>query len=195
MTDTLTNIWSGLEPIQGEVYGVAFSLLTALIIYIFRAKVNLIYGKATNSHNLIKVLAPSEESTGRNIEIYTEKFFVQNTGRKPASNVEFVLSSAPTSISVWEPRDVQYKTLDKGECLVQIPNLAPTEMVAIDCVYIDQKAAVVMSVKCVEAVGKVVPFWTLRRFPSSIYWLIWVLIILGVAFVFQTLFAIFGGAS
>jgi hypothetical protein len=54
-----------------------------------------------------------------------------------------------------------------------------------------KNAARVTSVKCAEALGKEVPFWTLRRFPSYIYFGVWVLMFFGAASLVQIAFGLF----
>ncbi|WP_433989956.1 hypothetical protein SuNHUV7_10370 (plasmid) [Pseudoseohaeicola sp. NH-UV-7] len=161
----------------------AITLVGALLFYLFRAKVKLIYGRANNSLNNITV--PNEEDPEKHssTEIYIEKYFLQNTGKKPATNVEFVLSSFPTDISVFQPRNEKYLRVAKGNCLISIPQMAPKELVVIDCAYINQKAAWVTSVKCAECLGTEVPFWTVRKLPNWVFWGLWCLLIFGIAFV------------
>ncbi|WP_158598906.1 hypothetical protein [Rhodophyticola porphyridii] len=139
---------------------------------------------------MISVPAPEQQNVSQATEIYVEKFFLQNTGRKAATNVEFVLSSFPADISVFEPRDVQYKSIEKGCCLVQIPQIAPWELVIIDCAYINQRAAWISSVKCAEALGREVEFWTIRRFSNWLNITFSLLALFGIAMVIQIMFDI-----
>lgn len=193
MIEVFSSLWETFTLIDGELIGLAFTLLAALILYLFRAKVKLIYGRATNARNVISVADKDDQSKLNATEIYTEKFFLQNLGRAVANNVEFVLSSFPADVSVWQPRDVQVKGVEKGNCLVSIPQIAPKELVVIDCVYLNRRAAFVASVKCAEALGKEVPFWTVRRFPNWFNWTLVVLIFLGIAQIVQVVLKLLGG--
>jgi len=177
---------------QDDLIGLGFAILASLIFYFFRARVKLVYGKANQSLNHISVPDPNDTNKSNTTEIYAEKFFLQNTGRKTATNVEFVLSDFPADVSVWQPRDVEYKKIQNGNCLIKIPQISPRELVIIDCVYLNQLAAFVASVKCAESVGKEVPFWTLQRYPNWLYWMIWLLLILGAAQGIQMLLTVVG---
>ncbi|QFT71558.1 hypothetical protein FIU92_00835 [Ruegeria sp. THAF33] len=191
MIEVASSIWATLDPIHDELIGLAFTLLAACVLFLFRPRVKLIYGRANNSRNIISVPTEDNTSNGNHTEIYTEKFFLQNVGSKPATNVEFVLSDFPADISVWQPRNVEYKNVEKGHCLVTIPQMAPRELVIVDCVYLNQRAAFVASVKCAECIGNEVPFWTVRRFSWWINTLIAALMFFGVAYLSQIVFKLF----
>ena len=103
------------------------------------------------------------------------------------------MSSFPADISVYQPRDVEYKPIEKGNCLIKIPLIAPSELVIIDCVYLNQRAAFVTSVKCGEALGQEVPFWTVRRFPHWVNVSFIALWILGFAMIVQLSLKLIGG--
>ncbi|MEE9387538.1 MAG: hypothetical protein V3U96_02925 [Paracoccaceae bacterium] len=192
MSDAIQSILSILGNLQNELIGFGFTIVGALLFYLFRPRVKLIYGRANHSRNVVSVPSPDPEEKSNPTEIYVEKFFLQNSGRKTATNVEFVLSAYPADISVFQPRDVQYKNVEKGNCLIAIPQIAPGELVAIDCVYLNQIASIVSSVKCAECLGKSVPFWTTRRYPNWVFLLLWALIFFGVASLIQITIKLLG---
>ncbi len=183
MTSIETLAW--LEPLKAEAIGLLFSLLGAVILALFRPRVKLIYGRANNSLNHVTVPDPNDEGKNTSTEIYVDKFFLQNNGRQTATNIDFVLSDWPGDIRVWQPRDVEYKTVDRGDCLISIPRIAPRELVIIDCVYINQQAAWITSVKCSEAIGKEVPFQTIRKLPGWAENLFLLGLLLGFAYLIQ----------
>ncbi|MEL6799653.1 MAG: hypothetical protein AAFO80_07220 [Pseudomonadota bacterium] len=195
MSAQLKALWDFLEPLHHEIFGLAFTLVAALLLWSFRSRVRLIYGRANNSLNHVSLPNPEDENSHNHIEVYVEKFFVQNSGRRTATNVEFILSAFPTDVSVWEPREVSYKPVEKGNCLIAIPQIAPGELVIIDCVYLNMRAARITSVKCAEALGKEVNFGTFRRFPGWFNFTAVALMLLGVAFVAQTFFSLMNGPS
>ena len=185
MIDWIRTIWVNLSPIHEDLIGLGFTLLAGMIFYLFKARVKLIFGRANNSLNVLSVPDPSDKNNQGPTEVYVEKFFLQNTGRRTATNVEFVLSDWPNDIRVWQPRQVEYIRAKKGECIVAIPQMAPGELVVIDCVYINKKAAFIASVKCAEALAKEVPFWTVRRFPTWVNSVFALLMVFGVAYLVQ----------
>jgi hypothetical protein len=132
------------------------------------------------------------EGAPSHTEIYVEKYFLQNIGRVPATNVEFVLSNRPTDVAVWQPRDVRYMTVEKQNCMICIPQIAPQEMVILDFIYVNQVASFVVSVKCAETLAKEVRFQTVRQFPTAVNAMVALLMFLGLTFIFQLFFQIFG---
>ena len=191
MIDRFLEVWATLALAHDHLIGFAFTLLAALIFYGLRARVSLIFGRASNSFNTIHVSNEENPEKSSSTDIYIEKYFLQNTGKKPATDVEFVLSDFPSDIAVFEPRDVKYINVERGSCLILIPRIAPGELLVINCAHINKNAARVTSVKCAEALGKEVPFWTLRRFPSYIYFGVWVLMFFGAASLVQIAFGLF----
>lgn len=181
--------------LKGEFLGLLFSLLSAGVLALFRPRVRLIFGRANNSLNHVSVPDPSDAEQSNTFEIYAEKFFLQNTGKKPATDVEFVLSSWPTDINVWQPRSSEFLQVGKGLCMIAIPRIAPGELVILDCVYVNQTAARIESVKCGEALGKEVPFQTVRRFSRSVELAFLGSLLLGLAFLIQVVLTLMGVLS
>jgi hypothetical protein len=140
-------------------------------------RVNLIWGQSNNSLHNYRL------DNGTKIEIYCQKYFLQNTGRVAAHEVEFVLSWAPDDLRVWQPRDHVELNLRDGQRLVRIPFISPQELVIIDVVWLDKRAAFVESVKCVEGLGRQVRFVTQRDFGKKVGIMAFILMVLGVAFV------------
>ena len=184
-----------LEPFRAEVIGLFFSLLGSVLVQWFRPRVRLNYGRANNSINHVAVPSPDGDGGSTSTEIYTEKYFLQNVGKKPATEVEFILSDFPADINVWQPRDVQFKEISKGHCMLLIPKIAPGELVIINCVYINMRAAFIASVKCSEALGQEVPFQTIRSYPWWVNVVIFVLMIFGLAFVIGNVLTLLGVTS
>ena len=187
----LGTLWNSIAPFQTQLVSLALTLIGAFIVWMCRAQVKLIYGRANNSLNRVNVPSSEQSQQPTYTEIYVEKFFLQNVGRKPATHVEFVLSNFPTDISIFQPREAEFIKVGKGDCMIKIPRVAPSELVIIDCVYINMRAAFITSVKCSEVLGKEVPFQTIRKFPKIIECAIFVILILGIAFIAQILITAF----
>ncbi|MDP2047933.1 MAG: hypothetical protein Q8K33_03435 [Cypionkella sp.] len=180
------------EAIRGESLGVLFALITAGLLNIFRSKAKLVYGRANNSRNV--VFTTHEDGSGAkqiSHEIYVEKFFLQNTGRSTATNVEFVLSSKPTDISISPATTIKTQMVEKENWHISIPQVSPGELVIITCLYINQAAAWISSVKSAEVVGHEVEFMTQRKFGPIFNSTVIVLLLAGVAFIFSILVRLF----
>jgi hypothetical protein len=178
--ELLVRIWGLLTPIHNQILSLIFTLIAAVIYWVFRSRVKLIWGRTNKNLHQIKL-------TEGNLEIFCEKNFLQNTGKKPATDVEFVFSWKPDNVTVWQPRDHKQIELPSGELAVKIPFIAPKELVIIDSVYINKKGAFIASVKCAEIVGRSVDFITNRNFGTKFNITALVLIFMGAAFLLQIL--------
>lgn len=185
--ELISAIWEFLTSLGDQFVALAFTLVAALIFYTFRLRPILVFGRAHSSlHNLN--LSQNQEGPAEEhkfLEIYNEQFFVQNKGRKPATNVSLVLSHFPRNISINPGQKVSYEAIENGQCLIKLPYIAAGELITLDCVYLNQRAAFFASVRCAESVGKEVDFFTVQRFSSLFYSLLWLLILFGLAFVVQ----------
>ena len=155
----IQQLWMNLAEYHAIIVSSLIALVGALISALLRAKVKLIWGQANNSYHLLK-----NDSSQHGV--YCEKHYLQNMGRKPALNVEFVYHHAPTEISIWQARDYTKKPTPEGQFMITIPQIAPKELVIIDSIYINLMTAEVISVKNSEAIGKRVNFIVNRNFGN-----------------------------
>lgn len=170
-----------------QLWGLAGAVILLLVGRWLQPRARIIYGRANNSRNVVFTADPEETEKDLPHEIYVEKYFLQNTGKATARNVEFVLSSKPTSISVYPPMAIRQQYVGDGQWHIEFPQIAPRELVIIDCLYINQKAAWISSVKSAESVGKSVAFWTVINFGPKVNFALLVLMFLGVAFILNSL--------
>lgn len=187
MNVPISEVWANVEPIKGELIAFGLTLLGSLIAWYLRPKVKLIWGRPNNSLHMVPIRDEQGNETSK-VEIYAEKFFLQNTGRKPATNVEFVFrGNTPDDLSLWQPRQYSKAVSPDGALVINIPFLAPFELVIVDAVYINKRAASVESVKCAEALGKVVNFSTNRNFGTIFNAIGLLLVLFGFAFLLRIL--------
>ncbi|WP_293450099.1 hypothetical protein [Planktotalea sp.] len=185
--DVLTTIWELVAEHGDQYVALAFSLFGALVFYLFRLKPKLVFGRAHSSLHNLNIANKSDEEPDNFLEIYSEQFFILNEDRKAATDISLVLSHFPRNIAINPAQKVFYETIENGQCLVTIPYVGARELVSLDCVYLNQRAAFIVSVRCEEAIGKLVDFFTVRQYPNWAYWLLWMLIIFGGAFIIQLL--------
>lgn len=150
------------EPIQKFVYALILSGATSWLIWIFRARVSLIWG--STSKNLHSFNVFNEKNQALPISVWTEKFYVQNIGRKPALLVEIVLSAPPNSYNIWSPREHSVSLLPNGNFVIKVPAVAPRELVIVDIIDLDLKRISILSVNCPEALSRTVEFQVTRKF-------------------------------
>ncbi|KIC36811.1 hypothetical protein [Leisingera sp. ANG-M7] len=186
-------VWAFITSLGDQFVALAFTLVAALVFYVFRLRPILVFGRAHSSlHNLNLSKdqhGPPEEH--HFLEIFNEQFFVQNKGRKPAADVSLELSHFPRNISINPGQKVSYEAIENGQCLIKVPFIAAGELITLDCIYLNQRAAYFASVRCSESVGKEVDFFTVQRFSSLAYAILWLLILFGMAFVVQFVSGIF----
>jgi hypothetical protein len=188
MIDLLNKIWDWLLPVHNQLYSLIFTFVAGYIYWLFRPTVKLIWGRTNNNLHSVK-------TESGNVEIFCEKHYLQNVGKKPATNVDFVFSWKPDDVSVWQPREHKQNVLDGGEFSITIPFVAPKELIIIDSVYLNRKGAFVASVKCSEAMGKEVNFWTNRNFGMAFNVSALFLLIFGIAFLVQLFIGFITGTS
>jgi hypothetical protein len=157
--DLILQVWTWLSPAHEFIVSVAIALATAFLIWLFRAKVKLLWGSTSTSYHTFRL-----GENGQNIAIWTEKFYVQNTGRKPASSIEIVFSDSLTSFNLWPPRDHSQKTLDNGNYVIAVPSLAPGELLIVDMIDIDLRSPKLLSVNCPDSLSRQVDFVAQRQF-------------------------------
>ncbi|NVO57865.1 hypothetical protein HW561_18870 [Rhodobacteraceae bacterium B1Z28] len=146
---------------QEFILALVLALLTSFILWLFRAKAKLIWGSTSTSFHSFQLDKESPPEA-----IWTEKFYVQNTGRSAASNIEIVFSEPPTSYSLWSPREHSKVILENQTFVLRIPSLAPAELLIVDVVDIHARSVRLLSVNCPDSLAKEVPFLPMRQFGS-----------------------------
>ncbi|WP_120500724.1 hypothetical protein [Roseovarius sp. EL26] len=189
----LSEIWWYISSLGDQFIALAFTIVAALVFYAFRLRPILIYGRAHSSlHNLnVSQNQNGPPESDDFLEVFNEQFFVQNTGKSPATDVSLVLSHFPRNVSINPGQKVSYEAIENGQCLIKLPYIAANELITLDCIYLNQRAAFFVSVRCAESVGKDVDFFTVRQFSNFTYSVIWLLILFGVAFILQFVTSLF----
>jgi hypothetical protein len=180
MIGLFEKIWTAFSPYQAQVLAFLLTLTGTTLAYFFRSRVKLIYGNPNNSFHKLK------SDTGP-VNIYCEKHYVQNVGRKAAERVEIAFSQAPSELSVFSPRSFERIPGDDGQMIVRIPYLAPRELLIVDTIHVNSPTAQLIAVHCSESVGKKVNFWVLRKLRPSVYWFWLGVALLGLFYAVQLL--------
>lgn len=160
----MQELWNATEPLHKFISALILSGLTAYMLWFFRAKVSLVWG--TTSTNYHRFSAKSADGHQIPIDVWTEKFFIQNVGRKPALSVEIVLSAPPTSHNLWPPRDHSVNILYDGVTSVKIPTIAPRELIILDIIDVNLRQVRILSVNCQDSLSRQVNFQTVRRYGN-----------------------------
>ena len=155
----LREIWGAVEPAHEFILAILLSLVTAWLLAAFRPKVKLTWGSTSLNYHRFKL---SEE--GNFINVATEKLFVQNVGKKAASNIELVMNDQPTSYTLWPPRDHKYGPLEGGGYFIKIETLAPSELLIVDTIDIDNRNPRLVTVNCPDTLSNHVEFEPQRKY-------------------------------
>ncbi len=159
MIELLQDLWVYFEPIHELLLAVSIALIITYVRWLFRAKVEIIWGSTSLSYHNFKLT-----EDGAPIAVSTEKLYVQNVGKKPASNIELILTDIPTSYTLWSPRDHQSKAMAGGGFSITVPSLASSELLIVDVIDIDSRNPKLLSVNCPDAIPKVVQYEAQRQF-------------------------------
>ena len=191
MIQGLADLWSYLAPAHAFITSIALSLVTALALRFFAAKVVVVWGSASSSYHVFEL---PEKRGGGQASIWTEKFYVQNTGHKPAYEIELVFSDVPTSYSLWAPREHKSGPLAGGGFSIRVPSLAPHELLIVDMIDIDTKNVRLLSVNCPEVISRRVPFLPARQFGRLFNAAVALLMFLGLITAFYVIIQLVLGA-
>ena len=144
----------------------AIAFMISIILFLIKGwldpKVKIIWGKANGSFHLL----PNENSGNSNTAIYTEKFFVKNSGKKPSSQIELVFNSKPNQVSIFPEQSVITKDINNGKYAMEVPYIAPKGMVIIDTVCLNGKDGKLNQVNCKDVVSKQVQFIVNQKYSK-----------------------------
>lgn len=177
MNSFVLNAWLALAPFHEFLSSLALTVFSGLLFWAFRAKVKVIWGSASATYHQFSL--PPERGGGL-AAIWTEKLYLQNTGRKPAVNVEIVLTAPPSSYALWQVRDHSAKVLSGGQFSLVIPSLAPQELLVVDVIDIDSRNVRVLAVNCPDALTQSVSFLPQRQFGHLVNGVVGYLLVAGV---------------
>lgn len=152
--EVLRGIWDSLAPARDILIALLAPLVVSAVLHYFRPKVRLTYGTANlSAHGL------QDSPTSPMLELTTEKIFIENAGRAPASRLEIVLSSPPLSFSLLKARQNETKLHLDGKLSIFISHLAPKELLQIDLIGRKDQESKVITVHCADAIAKEVAYW------------------------------------
>ena len=186
----LADIFTSLEPWKEELISIGLTMLSSYLLWIFRAKVKLTWGSTSTNFHKFRLA-----DDGAPIAIWTEKFFVQNVGKKSALNIELVFSASMTSYNVWPPREHTCVAMENGNFLIKIPSLAASELLIVDMIDIESMNPRLLTVNCPDAIAQEVEFQVNRKFGTLFNMFIGFLMLAGVFSSFYFVVSLFLGLS
>ena len=159
MSELVSEVWMLSSPVHQFLSAVAISLVSAVLLGFFKQKVKIVWGSA----NLHAHRVPAGDTT---VFVATEKFYVQNLGKKGASRVEIIFSGQPSAYTVYPPRDYEQKMIPEGKFSISFPSLAPSELLIVDTIDVDSQNLKLEAVLCADVMAKQVNFMPQRQFGN-----------------------------
>lgn len=159
--------------------GVISFTVGALLMY-FRPKAKLVFW---SPHNFRYRLGVEQN----NLEIQTDAWTIQNIGRAKTEKVDFVFGEKPDHYQLQPSISHEAKTLENGNFLIRIAELAPKEVISVQILSftkLPQPLSIRSDAGLAQAIPiqfqKVVPRWVtallallvLVGVGTAIYWLI-----------------------
>ena len=151
--ELIWDAWGRVGSAQDFLLAIVLSIATAWVLSLFRPRVKLHWGSTSLSFHKFKL-----EEDGEPIVVSTEKIFLQNVGRKPASEIELVLTDIPSSYTLWSPREHESKPLKNGGFSIVIPSLAPRELLIVDIIDVDRRNPKLIAVNCPDVLAENIEF-------------------------------------
>ena len=178
MLEIAQQLASRLDTAFPQIIAFCLTSASALAVYWLRPRVNLIYGRANNSLHTLR-------GTDTPAQVYCEKLYIQNVGKKPAEKVDVMLNGTPSEFTVFPPCNFHQQVDSDGNLILSLPFIAARELIIIDTIHINKRAAEILSVRCPERVGKQVNFWVQKKPSKAVMIAIACIMLLGVFFLFQ----------
>ena len=158
----LQQMWASIAGLHDFVFAILLTLVTTFILWLFRSKVKIIYGSTSNNYHAFNY-GPAQAP----VSVSTEKFYLQNTGKSHASNLEIVFSSRPSSFNLWSPRAHSVELLDNGNFVISVPSLAAKELLIVDMIDVEANGPRLLAVNCPDAIAQEVEFLPVRQFGNT----------------------------
>ena len=166
-----------LGPFKTFLSSIALSLTTAFLIWLFRSRVKIVWGSTSANYHRFHLSGSDDKSP--EIHVWAEKYYVQNAGKKTATNVEMIFSAPPSSYNLWPPRQHDAKLLPDGSASIKIPSLAPRELLIVDSLDLDMRSVRLLSVNCPEATSQQAKFFPQKELSFSVKLLVAYLLMAG----------------
>ncbi len=191
-----------LELFQTELKSLVLTLVSAGLVYLFRARVKLLWAIPHGFTFLLQSVPASgsqsqPETNGQQLtvptdfNVYTGSIIVGNVGRVPASEVEITFNWKPDNYNIWPVRPHDVHISPDTRYTLKFANLAPDEQFQIELISATQLPNV-LNVRCRECVGKQVGMKPMVVYGPWVIRLFWAFVLLGIAAVIYSIIK-FGG--
>lgn len=163
-----------LQQFQKELTSLVFTLIGALLLYLFRARVRLVWAIPHGftfllQSSTVAAAQPAaqqgqvQNSLPQTFNVNTGSVIVSNSGRVPATDVEVTFNWKPDNYNIWPARPYETLTSADNRFTLKFANLAPKEQFGVELISA-KELPLVVSVRCKERVGK-----QLQMRPTVVY--------------------------
>jgi hypothetical protein len=187
-----------LDLFQKELISLAFALVTALLLWFFRSRARIVWGRTHAFAFRIQpdppAVQPGQEPLPTPPEFLanTASFFLANIGRVAANNVEITFNWQPQNHQVWPVRVYDTIVSPDGRFTLRFSTMAPHETFQIELLTVG-KVPDLLNVRCVECIGKEIPMRPMRVLPNWLLATVWTLAFLGLAAIVYIILKIISG--
>jgi hypothetical protein len=176
-----------LEQFQKELIAFGAAAVMALLRYFFRERVKLQWARP---HSFVFILpnpaVMAAENTGQqppqnlpDVNFHTGAVVVANRGRIAASDVEVTFNLKPPYFNVWPVLPYTEEVDVHRRFTMRFRYIAPGEQFQVEMIS-PNPLPEVMSVRCKEGIGKMIPMRPMRVFPQWFNYGALMLLFLGV---------------
>src|SRR5919201_4356594 len=176
-----------IDVFQRELISLAFALLTAAILHLFRSRAKLVWAVAHEFTFLITPPPPSvppgvPPPAPVSINIHTASVILINSGRAAATDVELTFNWKPEQYNVWPVRPYETHTSPDKRYTLRFSSLAPREQFQIEL--IGPQLPALLTVRSKECVGKQKAMRPTIVYPRWFEATVFILLFLGLASIF-----------
>jgi hypothetical protein len=178
-----------IDIFQKELISLAFALVTAGILYFFRARAKLVWAVAHDFVFLITPPPPAPVQSGVQppapspINVHTASVVLLNSGRAAATDVEITFNWQPEQYNIWPVRPYETHTSPDRRYTLRFSSLAPGEQFQIELIS-SQQLPGLLSVRSKECVGRQRAMRPMLVYSRELNATIFVLLFLGLASIF-----------
>lgn len=153
-----------IDAFQKELVSLGFALVTAFVLWLFRARTKIVWATPHQWTFLLNTAATPSSAQGAGavpvpaqvpatFNVHTGSIVVFNEGRLPATELEVTFNWMPQNFNIWPVRPFETATSADQRFTLKFSNLAPRELFQIEMISSVALPAI-LNVRSKECVGK-----------------------------------------
>ncbi len=162
-----------MSQLIGYIGTIIVGVIVGLLVERFKAKPKLLYWLPGSFHFNLK---------NHNLELRTDSLTIQNTGSKPATDIEIIYQEKLDHFQFSTAIAFSEKTLSSGEYVIQIPSLGGKEFVNIQMMS-HVKVPVLLNVRSAEGRAHQIQVHLQRLIPKWVIYGVALVTFIGLGFI------------